>query len=147
MARQFYDKRRQALYPSQCRGGMTRLSALACLSLLLLVSSGIAAMAQVNVYTRSYDTARTGANLQETILTPANVNPTSFGKLFTVPTDGEVFAQPLYVSGLAINGGTHNVVFVASMLNTVYALDADTGATLWTQNYGSPIIPPDVWFA
>jgi MBG domain (YGX type)/Bacterial Ig-like domain (group 3)/PQQ enzyme repeat len=144
MARQFYDKRRQALYPSQCRGGMTRLSALACLSLLLLVSSGIAAMAQVNVYTRSYDTARTGANLQETILTPANVNPTSFGKLFTVPTDGQVFAQPLYVSGLAINGGTHNVVFVASMLNTVYAIDADNGTVLWHQNFGTPITPKDV---
>ncbi len=49
---------------------MTRLSALACLGLLLMVWSGVAAMAQVNVYTRSYDTERTGANLQETILTP-----------------------------------------------------------------------------
>ena len=123
---------------------MTRLSALACLGLLLVVSSGVAAMAQVNVYTRSYDTARTGANLQETILTPANVNPTSFGKLFTVKTDGEVFAQPLYVSGLAINGGTHNVVFVASMLNTVYAIDADNGTVLWSQNFGTPITPKDV---
>ena len=117
---------------------MTRLSAQACLGLLLLVSSGVAAMAQVNVYTRSYDTARTGANLQETILTPANVNPTSFGKLFTVKTDGEIYAQPLYVSGLAINGGTHNVVFVASMLNTVYALDADNGTVLWSKNFGTP---------
>ena len=101
-------------------------------------------MAQVNVYTRSYDTSRTGANLQETILTPANVNSTNFGKLFTFHTDGEIYAQPLYVSNLAIAGGTHNVVFVASMLNTVYALDADTGAQLWSQNFGSPIIPQDV---
>ena len=62
-------------------------------------------MAQVNVYTRSYDNARSGANLQETILTPANVNSTNFGKLFTVHTDGEIFAQPLYVSNLAIAGG------------------------------------------
>ena len=123
---------------------MTRLSAQACLGLLLLVWSGVAAMAQVNVYTRSYDNARTGANLQETILTPANVNPTSFGKLFTVQTDGEIYAQPLYVSGLAIGGGTHNVVFVASMLNTVYALDADNGAVLWSQNFGTPITPQNV---
>jgi Bacterial Ig-like domain (group 3)/MBG domain (YGX type)/PQQ enzyme repeat len=115
----------------------------ACLWLLLAFSS-ISAVAQVNVYTRSYDNARSGANLQETILTPANVNSAGFGKLFTVHTDGEIYAQPLLVSNLAIAGGTHNVVFVASMLNTVYALDADTGATLWTQNFGSPIIPQDV---
>jgi Bacterial Ig-like domain (group 3)/MBG domain (YGX type)/PQQ enzyme repeat len=121
-----------------------RFSALVYLCLLLLVSSSIAALAQVNVYTRSYDNSRTGANLQETILTPANVNSTNFGKLFTVATDGQIYAQPLYVSNLAIAGGNHNVVFVASMLNTVYALDADTGATLWKQNYGSPIIPQDV---
>jgi hypothetical protein len=101
-------------------------------------------MAQVNVYTRSYDTARSGANLQETILTPANVGSTNFGKLFTVHTDGEIYAQPLYVSNLAIAGGTHNVVFVASMLNTVYAIDADVGTVLWSQNFGSPIIPQDV---
>ena len=101
-------------------------------------------MAQVNVYTRSNDNSRTGANLKETILTPANVNPTNFGKLFTIKTDGQIYAQPLYVSNLAIAGGTHNVVFVASMMNTIYALDADNGATLWTQNYGSAIIPQDV---
>ena len=121
-----------------------RYSALAYLCLLFLVSSSIAALAQVNVYTRSNDSSRTGANLQETILTPANVNSTNFGKLFTVATDGQIYAQPLYVSNLAIAGGTHNVVFVASMLNTVYALDADTGAMLWKQNYGSPIVPQDV---
>jgi outer membrane protein assembly factor BamB len=50
----------------------------------------------------------------------------------------------LYVSGLAINGGTHNVVFVASMLNTVYALDADNGTVLWSQNFGTPITPQKV---
>ena len=112
--------------------------------LLSVVCLSLAARAQVNVYTRSNDNARTGQNLQETILTPANVNAAGFGKLFTIHTDGQIYAQPLYVSNLAIAGGTHNVVFVASMLNTVYALDADTGATLWTQNFGSPIIPKDV---
>jgi outer membrane protein assembly factor BamB len=123
-----------------------RFSALSNFFLLVLAFSSIVAAAQVNVYTRSNDNARTGANLQETILTPANVSSTNFGKLYTIPTDGQIYAQPLYVSNLAIAGGTHNVVFVASMLNTVYALDADTGATLWTQNYGSPIIPQDVEF-
>jgi MBG domain (YGX type)/Bacterial Ig-like domain (group 3)/PQQ enzyme repeat len=121
-----------------------RFSGLSYFCLLLLAFSGILATAQVNVYTRSNDNSRTGANLQETILTPAKVNSTNFGKLFSVHTDGQIYAQPLYVSNLAIAGGTHNVVFVASMLNTIYALDADTGAALWTQNYGSPIIPQDV---
>jgi hypothetical protein len=126
------------------RGGGTRFFVQAFLRLWLLMCFSVAATAQVNVYTRSYDNARTGANLQETTLTPANVNSTNFGKLFTFHTDGEIYAQPLYVSNLAIAGGTHNVVFVASMLNTVYALDADTGAELWSQNFGSPIIPQDV---
>jgi outer membrane protein assembly factor BamB len=123
---------------------MARLSARVCPGFLLMVLGSTAAMAQVNIYTKSYNNARTAANLQETILTPANVNPTSFGKLFTVPTDGEIYAQPLYASGLAINGGTHNVVFVASMLNTVYAIDADNGTVLWNQNFGTPITPPNV---
>ena len=126
------------------RGRVKRFSAHACLGLLLLVCSSLAAMAQVNFYTKSYDTSRTGANLQETILTPANVTPSSFGKLFTVPTDGQIYTQPLYVSNLAIAGGTHNVVFVGSMFNTLYAIDADNGTVYWTQNSGSEIIAQDV---
>ena len=121
-----------------------RLFVQACLCLWLLAGFRGAAMAQVNVFTRSYDNSRTGANLQETILTPANVNSTNFGKLWTFHTDGEIYGQPLYASKLAIAGGTHNVVFIASMLNTVYALDADTGAQLWSQNFGSPINPQNV---
>ena len=127
---------------TQDRARVRKVSALELLLLLLLLLCvNVAAIAQVNVYTRSYDLARTGQNLQETILTPANVNSNTFGKLFTVPTDGEVYAQPLYVSNLAIAGGTHNVVFVASMRNTVYAIDADNGTVYWTQNYGTPITP------
>jgi hypothetical protein len=119
---------------------------LACVALLLLLLTSIPALAQVNVYTRSYNPGRTGANLQETILTPANVNSKTFGKLFTVPTDGEVYAQPLYVSNLAIAGGTHNVVFVASMRNTVYAIDADNGTIYWQQNFGTPVTPQNVQY-
>jgi Legume lectin domain/MBG domain (YGX type) len=110
----------------------------------LLPGSIKRAGAQVNVYTRSYDTNRSGANLQETILTPANVSATTFGKLFTVHTDGQIYAQPLYVSNLSIAGGKHNVVFVATMLDSIYAIDADTGTQLWTQNYGTPITPQEV---
>src|ERR1700689_4435611 len=115
-----------------------------CLVLLLLVCCNVAALAQVNVYMRGYNTSRTQANLQETILTPQNVSPNNFGKLFTVHTDGEIYTQPLYVSNLAIAGGTHNVVFVGTTFNSVYAIDADNGTIYWQQNFGYPIIAQDV---
>ena len=95
------------------------------------------AKAQVNVVTAHNDIARTGQNLNETILTPSNVNPTQFGKLFSQQVIGGVYAQPLYVSQLAIpNSGTHNVVFVVTAADVVYAFDADTngganGTPLW----------------
>jgi hypothetical protein len=93
--------------------------------------------AQTSVLMHHYDIGRTGQNTNETILTPANVNSTTFEKLFSVPTDGLVFAQPLYVPGVAVSGqGTHNVVFVATEHDSLYAYDADTGGTpLWTVSF------------
>ncbi len=85
------------------------------------------ASAQVNVLTAHNDIGRTGQNLHETILTPSNVNSTQFGKLFTQPVDGLIFGQPLYVSQVAIpNKGTHNVAYVVTSADWVYAFDADT---------------------
>jgi len=96
----------------------------------LLLAASIAAATDVTTFHN--DTERTGQNLQESTLTPANVNSSSFGKLFTVPLDGVVDAQPLYLSTLTIPGqGTHNVLYVVTENDSVYALDADTGATLW----------------
>jgi len=93
--------------------------------------------AQTPVTTAQYDNARTGANLHESVLTPRNVNPAKFGKLFVMPVDGDVYAQPLYVPQLEIPGkGSHDVVFVATEQNSVYAFDAThEGQALWHVNF------------
>jgi len=87
--------------------------------------------AQVNVTTYHNDNARTGQNIQEAILTPANVNSGQFGKLFSVSVDGWVYAQPLYLSNVTISGGTHNVLYVATEHDSLYAIDAGSGTIYW----------------
>jgi hypothetical protein len=107
----------------------------------LLVVCGLRSslvFSQVNVTTYHYDNARTGQNLQEAVLTPSNVNVGEFGKLFTVPVDGYVYAQPLYLSGISIAGGTHKVLYVATEHDSVYAIDADDGTVLWHQSFINP---------
>src|SRR5581483_572826 len=124
------------------RPGMTMV----CISLILTIAS--AAWAQVDVLTRNYNNQRTGTNLSEKVLNPANVNPSQFGKLFMLPVDDQIFAGILYVSNLPIAGGTHNVIYVATVNNTVYAFDADTfGPPLWQRNFngtGRPTHNTDV---
>ena len=91
--------------------------------------------AQTPITTWHYDNVRSGANTTETVLTPANVNSTNFGKQFTQPVDGIIVGHPLYLPGVAIAGrGVHNVVYVATMNDTVYAFDANSGSlsALWT---------------
>lgn len=85
-----------------------------------------------DVLTSHNDVARTGQNLTETILTTSNVNSTQFGKLGFYAVDGNIDAQPLYASNVAIpNNGTHNLLIVATENDSVYAFDADSGATIW----------------
>src|SRR5262249_3303667 len=101
-----------------------------------------------SVLTQHNDNSRTGAYLQEVQLTTSNVNPHQFGKLFTCPVDGQMYAQPLYVSNITMaDGDTHNVVYVATMHNTVYAFDADNplaaNAPLWSRSLGPSAPLPD----
>jgi hypothetical protein len=84
-----------------------------------------------DVTTYRDDVARTGADTTESVLTPANVNSSSFGLLRMLTVDGKVDAQPLYLSQLSVAGATHDVVFVATENDSVYAFDPQTGATLW----------------
>jgi hypothetical protein len=86
----------------------------------------------INVLTYHNNNSRTGQNLNETALTTANVNSTTFGKLATLSVSGNVDAEPLYVSNLTVNGAIHNVVFVVTELDMAYAFDADTFTQLWS---------------
>lgn len=94
---------------------------------------------QVNVLTQHNDNSRSGLNLNETVLNTSNVNVDNFGKLFSANVDGYIFAQPLYMPALSINGATHNVVYVATAGDSVFAFDADNGTPLWNKNYGTPV--------
>ena len=98
--------------------------------------------------TQHNDTSRTGANLNETVLNTSNVNAAGFGKIFSRTVDGEIYAQPLYVPGVAIPGaGTHNVVYVATEHDSVYAFDADNPEAqtpLWQVSLGASVPSTDI---
>lgn len=98
----------------------------------------------VNVLTYHYDIARTGLNSNETILTPSNVNPSTFGLLRVLPVDGLVDGQPLYLANLNIGGQTQNVVYAVTENDSVFAFNADTGAQIWrTSVLGANETPSD----
>lgn len=96
-----------------------------------------------SVLQRGYDAGVTGAILTETTLSTSNVSPQSFGLVFKLPVDDAIFAEPLYVPNVAIPGqGTHNVVYVATMSDTLYAFDADNGGLpLWKVNFAAGSMP------
>jgi Bacterial lectin/Chitobiase/beta-hexosaminidase C-terminal domain/Fn3 associated len=112
---------------------LIRRATLAVLGALLI---SVSLSAQTAILTQHYDASRTGQNTSETVLTPSNVNSTAFGKLFSLTVDGYVYAQPLYVPALAIPGkGTHNVLYVATEHDSLYAFDADNGTLLWQVSF------------
>jgi hypothetical protein len=130
-------------------GASGSLSHMATLALTVAVPAG------VNVTTYHNDNARDGLNASETILTPANVNSAKFGKLALLSVDGLVDAEPLYLSGLTVNGQTHNVLYVVTEHDSVYAFDADSGTQLWkvsalesgettSDNHGCGQISPEI---
>jgi PQQ-like domain len=99
---------------------------------LLTVTTGTPPPARAtDVLTYKNDLNRSGQNLTESTLTPANVTPATFGLLRNLGVDGKVDAQPLYVSQLSVSGAAHNVVFAATEHDSVYAFDSDSGAVLW----------------
>jgi hypothetical protein len=112
--------------------------------LLPLAAVSLLGRSQVNVTTYKYDSARTGQNVRETILSPASVSGGNFHRIFTASLDGYVYAQPLYVSGLngvagGMSGKAYDVVFTVTEHDSVYALDADStnpaGSILWHHTY------------
>jgi hypothetical protein len=112
---------------ASCKPAIAAVSACLLIFILALIASASA----TDVVTFHNDIGRTGQNLNETTLTPSNVNSSSFGKLFTMAVDGVIDAEPLYLAGVSIGGTTHNVLYVVTENDSVYAFDADSGTQLW----------------
>src|ERR1700722_16517126 len=128
-----------------CMVRYSHSATIAIVTLFLFLFSISQSLGQTPVLTQHYDNARTGQNTTENLLTPSNVNFAQFGKLFTQPLDGQMPAQPLYVPAVFIPGlnSTHNVVYVATQHDSVYAFDADSNqgsnaSPLWQTNFLNP---------
>lgn len=123
------------------------LLAVFALSTLFLVSvSLVNASGQTAITTYHVDNNRTGWNSHETVLTPTNVVTSSFGLLKTITLDDQVDGHPLFVPGVTITAGSHqgkhDVVYVATENNTIYAIDAEAGTILLKPNFGKPVVRP-----
>lgn len=114
------------------------------LAMVTVVSPAFCQVGNPAVTTGQYNNARTGANTAEVLLNKANVNQNQFGKLFSLALDGWIFAQPLYVPGVIINGVSTNVVYVATMHNSIYAFSADNPGfgPIWKVTLGNSVTAP-----
>src|SRR6202451_4531770 len=111
------------------------------LTLVIACLTPAGAQSFARVLTQHNDIGRTGQNLQETILTPQNVKAKTFGKVFSYSADRQVYSQPLYVPNVSIPGqGTHNVVYVETQNDSLYAFDADglSATALWKISFINP---------
>jgi hypothetical protein len=115
--------------------------ALIVLSAVSFTAQPAAVNAQMPVYTYHYDTIRTGWNSHETTLSATNF-PSNFGALATLTFDDQIDAQPLIVPAFIAPGVRHDIVYVATESNTVYAVDSVTGAILLQRNFGAPVPAP-----
>src|SRR4051812_14563147 len=113
---------------------------------IAIACAALVTLGAVDVLERSYNGFRTGANTAETTLTPANVRSSAnqFHRRFVMNVDGKIEGSPLYAGGVSIAGGTHDVVYVGTMHNTVYAFDGDTGQELSARWLGPPVVGPDL---
>lgn len=89
----------------------------------------------ISVFTQHNNNSRAGLNDQEKKLTASNVNSAKFGKLFELAVDDQVYSQPLIVGNLPISSSTHNVAFIATVNNSIFAYDGDSGRLFWKKNY------------
>ena len=121
----------QLIFSGRLRGVRILLIWVLCTPLFVL--SAVAQRA--SVVAQHGDLLRTGWNKQETALTVGNVRPGSFGKAYSVDVDDQIYAQPLVINRVSIGGGQHGVVYVATVNNTVYAIDADKSLVYWSKNY------------
>jgi hypothetical protein len=94
------------------------------------------------VLTQHNDNTRSGWNDNESALTTSNVNAQQFGAVFTLPVDDQVYAQPLVVGHVSVGGGSHNVVYIATVSNTVYAYDGDNSRLYWQRSFTAPGMRP-----
>jgi chitodextrinase len=125
------------LYTPPAVAGTHSVTASSLGNAVYTASAAIAVTDLGGITTYHGDLARTGQNLREYALTPATVASAQFGKRWSCPVDGSIYAQPLYVANLAIAGGTHNVLFVATMHDSLYAFDADNPGCVvyWQQSF------------
>ena len=129
-------------YTAPTAGGVYLVTATSVADVTRSASATIGVTDLSGVFTYRNDHTRTSINNKEYTLTPSNVKASSFGKLFTCPVDGSVYAQPLWIANVPIGGGIHNVVIVATMHDSVYAFDADNGSgTTCTQYWKASLLP------
>ena len=112
---------------------------------LAFCGMGVSSLHATSVLSYHYDSSSSGVNPNEVILTPANLTTTTFSKRFATTVDGSIYAQPLYVPNVTVNGGaqagTHNLAIVATQHDSLYAIDVNSGAVVWQTSFLTTGLP------